>query len=316
MTIFFDDKPVALGNGIEGIPWQVATANPRNFHQAISQPEAAEPARIHAQTFMPKGKRRPGGVLVAPGSLGVSDSHLYKAEALTDAGLAACVLDPFGGRGVNSTVANQAQFSFAASAWDVLAAAEQWAGQGQVDARRLGAQGHSRGGSAVLMAACMSRLTGRRQLLAGVYAAYPWCGMQFRNPQLDGARVRAIIGDQDEWCLPQQVQGQIHAMQLAGGDAEVRLVAGAHHSFDRATEVELIADASIAPGAPTVYLRDDGAYIHPVTGVADPAADERSLMLYGIKAGYGRTGARIGSAEGQADLFHQDMLAFWQAVCG
>lgn len=316
MAIFFDGTPVRLGNGIEGQPWQVSTAGPSNFYQAISAPDKAAPAVIHAQTFMPKGAERPGAVVVVPGSLGVSDSHLHKAEVLTNAGIAACVIDPFGSRGVASTVADQAQFSFAASAWDLLATVEQLAAQGQVDAQRIGAQGHSRGGSAVLMAACMRRLTGFRQPLAGVYAAYPWCGMQFLDPQLGGAKVRAIIGDLDEWCLPQQVQGQIHAMRLAGGDAELRLVPGAHHSFDRFTEVELVADASIAPGAPTIYLQDDGACIHPATGEADPKADERSLMLYGIKAGYGRRGARIGTAGKQAALFHKDMMAFWTAVCG
>ena len=38
-------------------------------------------------------------------------------------GIAALVIDPFGARAVTSTVANQTQFSFAASAFDVLAAA-------------------------------------------------------------------------------------------------------------------------------------------------------------------------------------------------
>ena len=34
-------------------------------------------------------------------------------------------------------------------------------------------------------------------------------------------------------------------------------------------------------------------------------------MVYGLKAGFGRKGARIGSRDGDADLFKADMLSFW-----
>ena len=39
--------------------------------------------------------------MVVPGSLGVAPSHLAHAEALTDDGFAAFVLDSFGARGVD-----------------------------------------------------------------------------------------------------------------------------------------------------------------------------------------------------------------------
>jgi hypothetical protein len=37
-------------------------------------------------------------------------------------------------------------------------------------------------------------------------------------------------------------------------------------------------------------------------------------MVYALKAGFGRVGARIGSAEGEAELFRADMMRFWQRV--
>jgi dienelactone hydrolase len=243
----------------------------------------------------------------------VAPSHLYKAELLTSAGIAACVIDPFGKRGVTSTVANQAQYSFAASAWDVVSTLLQLADRGEVDPARIGAQGHSRGGSAALSAACLTRLLGTARSLAGVYAAYPWCGLQFLDPAVGTTAIRSVIGDQDEWCLPQQVQGYMQAMRLTGADASWRIFAGAHHSFDRDTPVELLAEASVAPGAPTIFIQDDGAMVHPATGTADPASSERELMLYGIKAGYGVRGAHIGSTDNLADDFHDDMMRFWRA---
>ena len=94
-------------------------------------------------------------VIVVPGSLSVAPSHLRHAETFTDMGIAAFVLDPFGVRGVVSTVADQTQFSFAASAHDVLAIVKVLAARSEIDARRIGLQGHSRGGSAVLSAVCV-----------------------------------------------------------------------------------------------------------------------------------------------------------------
>ena len=82
------------------------------------------PVTIDGKLFLP---RRPAAgklplVMIVPGSLGVAPSNVAHAETLTRAGFATFVLDSFGARGVTSTVANQTQFSFAASAYDVLAA--------------------------------------------------------------------------------------------------------------------------------------------------------------------------------------------------
>ena len=195
----------------------------------------------------------------------------------------------------------------------MLATSRLLSARNDVNEAKIGAQGHSRGGAAVLSAACMARLTGDRPLCA-VYGAYPWSGQQFETPEVGPTRVRSIIGDRDEWCLPQQVQAHMHAIRLTGGEATCRIVAGAQHSFDRNTPVELIEDASVSPAAPTVYVADNGALIHPLTGEADPALSERELMIYGMKAGYGVRGARIGSEGNQSALFHEDMMGFWQAV--
>ena len=52
--------------------------------------------------------------------------------------------------------------------------------------------------------------------------------------------------------------------------------------------------------------------VHPATGVADPALGEREAMTYGLKAGYGRRGAHIGTEDDHARLFHEDMMSFWR----
>ncbi len=311
---YFDDV-TALDNGIGGETLRIATANPNSFFQAISAPGSMPESEIRARLFLPAGPGIRPVVIVVPGSLGVGPPHVAAARLLTDRGIAACVVDPFGLRGVVSTVANQAQYTFAASAWDVLATARVLCPRDEIDATRIGAQGHSRGGSAVLSAACMAHLAEPGSAaLRGVYAAYPWSGLQFLEPRVGTTAVRSVIGDRDEWCLPQQVQAHMHAMRLCGANASCRIFGGAHHGFDRDTPVELIEEAAVAPGAPTVYIREDGALLHPLTQKADPHLSERDVMVYAMKAGYGRRGARMGSEGDQAEHFRRDMMGFWEAV--
>ena len=307
---------ITLGNGVEGEAIRIESATPATYFEAISKPNAIESTNVRAHLFLPDSVGPHPVVVSVPGSLGISDNNLKAANLLVEEGIACCLVDPFTARAVSSTVANQAQYSFAASAWDALATAKEMCGRTDIDTSRIGAQGHSRGGTAVLSAACMSSLTKEfiSVELQGIYAAYPWCGHQFLDPQIGKTKVRSVIGDLDEWCLPQQVQSYMQAMRLSGGEATWRLFENAHHSFDRDTEIEMIDEAVITPSAPTVYIQSDGGMIHPITGEPDSTLSERDLMIYALKAGYGKNGARIGSVGNQASQFHEDMMSFWKGV--
>jgi dienelactone hydrolase len=316
------DRAITFAGGAVGRNVEIPTASPRSYHQAVSAAAAMPRVTIDGKLFLPSGAAGTGRwplVIVVPGSLGVAASHLAHAETLTDAGLAAFVLDPFGARGVTSTVANQTQYSFAASAYDVLAAWGVLSSLPEIDPLRIGAQGHSRGGSAVLTAATRrfaDAVVGPGRGLAAVLAAYPWSGHQFLDPGVGTTRIRVLMGDRDEWCSVQQVQGHVQAIRLTGGAVTMRVFAGAAHSFDRGTPVVRVAEAAVAPGAPTTYLADDGACIHPLTGRADSALTDRDVAVYGLKAGYGVRGASLGSNDGEAAEFREDMLAFWTAALG
>jgi dienelactone hydrolase len=314
------DQAITFANGATGLPVDVPSASPRNYHQALTA--AAEMPRvvIDGLLFLPPARvERLPLVIVVPGSLGVAPSHLAHAETLTSAGLAAFVLDPFGARGVTSTVANQTQYSFAASAWDVLAAWRVLVERPEIDPTRIGAQGHSRGGSAVLTAATRrfaDAVLGERHALTAVLAAYPWSGHQFLDPGIGTTRLHVVMGDRDDWCSVQQVQGHVQAIRLSAGAVTMRLFAGASHSFDRGTPVVRIPDAAVAPGAPTAYLTADGAFVHPVTGLADRQLTDRDVAVYGLKAGYGVRGATLGSRDGDAAAFRAEMVAFWTDALG
>jgi dienelactone hydrolase len=310
----FEDRTITFANGATGLHVDVPTANPSDYRHVIGSSASMPRMQIAAKLFLPPRAAGPfSAVICVPGSAGVQPALIGHAEALTDLGIAALVIDPFGARAVTSTVANQTQFSFAASAFDVLAAARVLAETSGIDPSRIGAEGHSRGGSAVMTAATerFAAAVGAPRLRA-VYAAYPWCGHQFLDARVGQTRVRAVIGTRDEWCSPQQVQGCINAIRLTGGDVSFRLVPGAHHAFDRMHAPELEPNARVSPNAPTVYIADDGTMVDPCTGEPDPAATERSLMVQALKLGFGVTGAHMGTLEDQRALFRADMTAFWR----
>jgi dienelactone hydrolase len=314
------DREIVFANGSRGLDLDIPSANPTNYHQVINRPDDMALVTIDGKLFLPPKRSESGRlplVIVVPGSLGVAPSHLAHAETLTGIGIAAFVLDPFGGRGIGTTVSNQTQYSFAASAYDVLAAWRVLGALDDIDPARIGAQGHSRGGSAVLTAAARrfaDAVAGNGRGLCAVLAAYPWSGHQFLDPNVGETRIRVLMGDRDEWCSPMQVQAHVKAMRLSGGTATLRLVGGAAHSFDRGTPLERIEAASVSPGAPTVYLADDGAFIHPLEDSPNPWLIDRDLMVYALKAGYGAKGASIGSRPGEAALFRNEMIAFWRSA--
>lgn len=299
--------------GVRGENLVVASANPINYHQAMNDPEGCAPIDIDAKLFVPSAEQPLATVMIVPGSLGVGPNHEAHAETLVDAGYAVCVIDPFGPRAVASTVANQTAYSFAASAFDVLATLRVLRERSELDPDRIAAQGHSRGGSAVTIAA-MRRfadpIVGAGVGLAAAYAAYPWCGHQFLDPSVGTTRYRAICAERDQWCSVQEAQAQTAAIRLTGGDATCAVVAGAEHSFDRLSEPYSIDDASVAPTAPTIMLADDGAMIDPRLGTPDAALTDRDMFIAGLAGGHGRRGAVIGGVDDQPAIFRDDMLAF------
>ena len=99
-----------------------------------------------------------------------------------------------------------------------------------------------------------------------------------------------------------------------GLDCECAAIDGTVPGFDRDTPVEMIEEVAVAPGAPTVYIREDGALMQPLGQKADPDLSERDVMVYAIKSGHGRRRARMGREGDQARQFRADMIGFWEAV--
>ncbi len=302
-----------LENGIIGKPLAIQSANPRNFEEIISK-NGSSPVKLQGQLFLPAGGGPHGVVILIPGSGGMGEDHLRHAKELTSAGLGAYVLDPFGGRGVKDTISDQMQFTFAASAYDVLAASRVLAEQPGIDGRRIGAVGYSRGGAAVLLAAhrqVARAVLGEGKSLRAVLAGFPWCGYQFENALTAPTVVRFLVGDSDNWVSPVQCQGQAAAMRAHNSQVSIRIFKGAHHAFGYDTPLSEIPNAMKAYNAPIAYINDQGTFLDFYTGKPLPGADD--AYMSGVGAPWMVRGpVTLGSKPGQSEEFVHDMISFFK----
>ena len=309
----FHERTITLENSLVGRAISFTSANPRQYEDIV-QRRAMPTVTLHAKLFEPRGVAKAPAVIVTPGSGGPNPSMLVHARALTDAGIAVLLVDPFGGRGVRDTIAAQDPFSFAASTWDVFAAMLALEREPGIDATRIGAMGYSRGGIAVLQAALRplaEAALGPGRGLRAVLAGWPWCGYQFADPQTAPTAVRFVVADADNWVSPIQCQAYFSAMRPRNAAVTFRLVRDASHGFGYANPMREIPQALHALNAPIVHFDARGVAIDPWTGDAMPGADDRAISVM-MKAFLGR-GVRAGTKDDQMADFVRDLVGFFIA---
>jgi dienelactone hydrolase len=307
-----------LPNGVKGELVTVPSASPTDYGP-LMRGDTGPLVKLTAQLFLPPtAQGRVPAIIETPGSGNLGPHHIAHAAALTSAGFAVLVVDPFFGRGIDNTISDQNKMSWAASAYDVLASIKYLRGRQEIDAARIGATGVSRGGTAVMMAASApltNAVLGAGNGLRVVVAGYPWCGVQFRSAHLaDKTSLLVLQGDKDDWVSFQQCQDATHAMDVAGQNVVMKLFPGALHAFDRAGVPRTpIPDAVTSTVFPTIYMTDDGTYYNMRTGVPDPSIKDADLTGYAIKGGFLRKGVTIGSDGDQAAEYIREMVEFFKS---
>lgn len=298
--------------GAAEVEVEFSSANPGGYEDILARAPMPR-VRLNGRLYLPAAKARHAAVVITPGSGGVAQSMVRHAQELSGAGIAAFLVDPFTGRGVKNTIADQEQFSFAASTYDVLAAAQQLAARAEIDAARIGAMGYSRGGMAVLQAAIRpvaQSVLGEGKTLKAVAAGWPWCGFQFAMPETAPTAVRFLVAELDDWVSPVQCQAYAAAMASTNANVSIRLFKGAAHGFGYDIPLREIPNAVKALNAPIVYFDRAGVVMDWYSGEAMPGIGERYLPKYG-KAFFGR-GVHAGSVQGQAAAYLADVIAFFK----
>ena len=301
----FATVPIVLSGDIRGTVVTVPTRNPVDYGPAIHG-NLGTSVSLTAQFFVPAGSRgQLPAVIIVPGSGGIGPHHLEQARDLVAAGFAVLILDPFHARGIGDTIADQGKLTWAASAYDVLAALTYLRTRADIDPDRIGAVGSSRGGTAVMMAIAApfsDAVIGRGRGLRAVVAGYPWCGTQFRSARLTkGAALLVLQGDRDDWVSVQQCQDAVHALSVAGG----------LHALDRSgvppTRIESAVTSTIYP---TVYMDDAGRYFDLRSGEVDPSLNANDFVNKSVAGGFLHKGVTVGTTGTQAADYIHEMVEF------
>lgn len=317
----FARQPLVLGNGVHGQIISFRSGNPYHFREWFRGEQGAVSA-LTGQLFVPPGETRSPLIVMVPGSGNTGPHHLAQASSLVDAGFATFIIDPFHGRGIRSTAADQAQLSWAASVHDVFSAVDAVVGDARIDRARIGLLGSSRGGFAVIsamMAQVATRNHGEGYTINAAFAGYPWCGLQFWRPRmLPGTSLEIFSGNRDDWVSVQQCQDLVHALsQNCGGAARIKLLDGAGHAFDRAGLVPTqLPEIPRTSRYPTVYMDDDGNFMDPGTGAIDVELKADFFLTQVVAGGFVEHGVTIGSREGEADAYMAEMLEFSRRELG
>ncbi len=310
----FPQRQVTLANGVKGENVKFISGNPSTYASIVAG-EVPPPLALDAKLFLPPGQGPFPAVIIVPGSGGVNPSNVDTANTLTSTGIAALIVDPFTGRGIIDTRSDQTQLTWAASTYDVFGALRFLMARREIIATKIGAIGYSRGGTAVLQAAMRplaQGALGAGKGLAAVVPAYPWCGMQFRDPDTGKMPIRFLMGDKDNWVSVVQCQAYEQAIEFRNPNSSMRLFPGAGHAFDRAdrplTEAPNAVKALLAPIS---YINNEGVFFDYRSGRYDPTYDDAARTSHAIASGFLEKGVKYGSRHGDPEAFRQDMVDFF-----
>ena len=280
----------------------------------FDHPAASRPARFGAMLSLPMQAASPSSCMVIlTSSAGVQRhrEHFY-AQALNEAGIAALIVDSFGGRGVRRTVADQTLVSAAQMEGDAFAALAWLRSDPRIDPGRIGIMGVSKGGGASLAAAIAVRQKWRRgfpHLFDLHVAICPGATAQHRDPTTHGRPIFFMLAARDDYTPAPLAIEYAERMRAAGNRAiKVKVYGGAHHGWESLGPVFDIKDAENWSCCRN-YIEDDGRHFVVAAGRAMPEPEYQAwarehCVTRGARAGGGTENLRRRATS--------DLIAFLQ----
>jgi dienelactone hydrolase len=272
---------------VEVIPFQTLSPTTQQF---LAGDKAAKPSWIAGELRLPKpGPEKVPAVVLVHGSGGMSSRQERWVSELNDVGIATFKVDSFSGRGIVTTVTDQAQVSNLAMMVDAYRALAILAGHPRIDRSRISILGFSKGAIAAVYSA-----TTRFQKMYGpadaAFAAhiglYTPCNTQYRDDEkVTATPIRLFHGIADDWVAIGPCRAYVERLKKAGADATLTEFPGAVHAYDSFT----FAKPLTFPHAQTTrncLLRegDGGEVLNVSTGkpfdYSDPCVERGPRIAY------------------------------------
>ena len=238
----------------------------------FDHPAACRPATLSASLHLPE---RPGGpspcMVILTSSAGVQrHREHYYADLLSQAGVAALIIDSFTGRGVRRTVADQTLVSAAQMEGDAFAALALLRSDPRIDPVRIGIMGVSKGGVATLNAAIAVRQRWRNgfpHLFDLHVAICPGATAQHRDATTHGRPMFLMLAARDDYTPAELAVEYASRMRTAGNERiKVKVYGAAYHGWESIGPVFDIKDAENWSCCRN-FIEDDGRHFVPSLGL-------------------------------------------------
>lgn len=273
-------------------------------------PIAVQPQTVSARLFRPDRTGPVPAMVILSSSAGIQrHRELFYAARLVRAGVAACVVDSFGPRGVRSTVADQSLVTAFQMECDAHAALRALRRDRGIDPARIGIMGVSKGGVAAVNSALAVRRhwRGAEDIFALHVAICPGCVAQHRNPATTGAPMFFMLAEYDDYTPAHYALHYAGRMRAAGNGGIRIKVYKAHHGWESVGPLYHIPQAQNYSDCPNL-IEDDGRHF---VAAADRTMTEGEYRIWVRSAGLLRLGAHAGGGtvalrERAAD----DLIAF------
>jgi len=209
---------------------------------------AGTPVMLAGELRLPQGStaKWPALVLVH-GSGGISGGADMWIHQLNQAGIAAFVLDTFTGRGIVSTVADQAQLHSLAMMVDAYRALDLLAKHPRIDSKKISVIGFSKGAVAAIFSAStrFKEMHGSAAKFASHIGLYTPCNSRFiGDTQVTGAPMRFFHGTSDDYVNVVPCRAFVRELQQKGVDATLTEFPDTEHGYDNPLSAKRAASAS------------------------------------------------------------------------
>ncbi len=218
----------------EVYPVQTVTLSTADF---LLGKKDGKPATIAGELRIPKpGADRLPAVVIVHGSDGVGFNYGMWAGELNKAGFATFIFDSFTGRGIASTVTEQAQLSSFTMMNDAFAVLALLIKHPRIDPDKIAVMGFSKGAIPSLYAS-MNRFQSAYAPAGASFAAYigfytPCNIAMIDDEKVSAKPIRLYHGAADDWVPVGPCRDYVARLKKAGADATLVEYPGAYHAFD------------------------------------------------------------------------------------
>ena len=240
------------------------SSNPFEFFHILTSQECDEQDMFGSLIFPDEGKEKYPLVICMHGSMGWRGHHHEHSVNFLNNGFAIFRVNSFDARQVVSIVEDQIQVTLATVMTDCFNALKILSKHPNIDSSKIFIAGWSLGGSTAVYSAwdpLAEKLAPEGERFAGHLAFYPGAFMWPEEMRWSKSPILTLIGADDDYTPAVLIEKLSPAINQNGGNSNLIVYEGGHHSFDSIDPVVYVPNA-IAVGGRHTFVGKDGHHYH------------------------------------------------------